>query len=86
MRTSRFSEDEIVEILREQEEGAKTSELCLRHGISKPTLYRWKARYRHRLPPTTKLRILEAENRRLKKLLAEALLEISVLRETQDGN
>jgi putative transposase len=72
MRRSRFSEGQIIGVLREQESGATTAEVCRRHGISEQTFYRWKAKYGGLGPSDAqRLKSLEDENRRLKKLLAQ---------------
>jgi putative transposase len=72
----KFSEDEIVGVLREHEAGAEVGELCRRHNISVRTFYRWKAEL-GRIPPslTARLKELEEENRRLRALLVEAMLK-----------
>lgn len=81
MRKSRFGEEQIIGILREQEVGAATAEVCRRHGISEQTFYRWRAKYGGMGPSDAqRLRTLEDENRRLKKLLAEAMLDVSALK------
>jgi putative transposase len=82
MRKSRFSEGQIIGVLREQETGATTAEVCRRHGISEQTFYRWKAKYGGMgLSDAQRLRSLEDENRRLKKLLAEAVLDVAALKD-----
>ena len=73
MKGSRFSEEQIIGVLREHEAGAKTEEVCRRHGISSATFYKWKAKYGGLdVSEARRLKSLEDENRRLKKLLAEA--------------
>ena len=70
MKKSRFNEAQIIGVLREQEAGSPTAEVCRRHGISEQTFYRWKAKYSGMtVSDATKLKALEDENRRLKKLL-----------------
>ena len=82
MRKSRFSEEQIIGILREQDAGAKTAEVCRRHGISSATFYKWKAKYGGlEVSEAKRLRALEAENTRLKKLLADAMLDNAMLKE-----
>jgi putative transposase len=87
MKKSRFTEGQIISILREQEAGSATAEVCRRHGISEQTFYRWKARYGGMTPSDAqKLKGMEDENRRLKKLLAEAMLDVSALKEILGKN
>ncbi len=82
MRKSRFSEEQIIVILREQEVGTATAEVCRRHGVSEQTFYRWKAKYSGMTPSDAQpLKTLDDENRRLKKLLAEAMLDVSSLKD-----
>jgi putative transposase len=81
MRKSRFSEEQIITIIREYEAGAQVAELCRRHGVSSTTLYKWKAKYGGMTVSEAKrLRVLEDENRRLKHLLAEAMLDNQALK------
>ena len=82
MKRSKFTEEQIIAILREQEAGAKTAEVCRRHGISQQTFYRWKAKYGGlEVSDAQKLKALEDENRRLKKMYAEAQLSADLLKE-----
>jgi putative transposase len=82
MRQSRFSEAQMIGILREQEVGGRTEEVCRRHGISSTTFYKWKARFGGmEASDARRLKAVEEENRRLKKLLAESVLEVAVLKD-----
>jgi putative transposase len=82
MRLSRFSEEQIIVILREQEAGAATADVCRKHGISSATFYKWKARYGGlEVSDARRLKALEAENAKLKKLLAEAMLDNVMLKD-----
>jgi putative transposase len=82
MKRSRFTEEQIIAILKEQEAGAKTAEVCRRHGISDATFYNWKAKYGGlEVSQARRLKALEDENARLKKLLAESMLDNAVLKD-----
>jgi len=82
MRSSRFKEEQIIAILREQEAGTSTADVCRRHGVSTATFYKWKAKYGGlEVSDARRLRALEAENAKLKKLLAEAMLDNVMLKD-----
>ena len=82
MKRSRFSEEQFIAILREQEAGQKTADVCRRHGISDATFYKWKAKYGGlEVSDAKRLKGLEDENARLKKLLAEAMLDNAMLKD-----
>jgi putative transposase len=82
MKRSRFKEEQIIAILREQEAGARTEEVCRKHGISSATFYKWKAKYGGlEVSEARRLKTLDDENRRLKKLLAEAMLDNAMLKD-----
>ena len=80
MKRSRFNEQQIIAILKEQEAGMATAEVCRRHGISSATFYKWKSKFGGLdVSEARRLRSLEDEHSRLKKLLAEAMLDNAVL-------
>ena len=82
MRPSRFNEEQIIAMLREQEAGAATTDVCRKHGISSATFYKWKAKYGGlEVWDAKRLKALEDENAKLKKLLAEAQLDKAMLKE-----
>jgi transposase len=82
-----LTEAQIIGVLREQEAGGVTAEVCRRHGISEQTFYRWKAKYSGMsVSDAQKLKTLEDENRRLKKLLAESMLDVAALKDLLGKN
>ena len=84
----RFSEEQIVRILRQAEAADQTvAEVCKQHGISEQTWYRWKKKFGQRnVPDVRRLRELEKENTRLKRIVAERDLEIDAMKEVLKGN
>ena len=82
MKKARFTEEQIISILREHEAGAATADVCRKPGISSATFYKWKAKYGGlEVSEAKRLRSLEDENRRLKKLLAETMLDNAMLKD-----
>ena len=82
MRPSRFTEEQIIEMLKEQGAGAATADLCRKHGISSATFYKFKAKYGGMdVSDARRLKTLEDENTRLKKLLAEQMLDNAILKD-----
>ena len=87
MRKSRFSEEQIINVLKEQQAGVPVADLCRKHGISDATFYTWRRKYGGmEVSDTRKLKAVEEENRKLKKLLAEAMLDAATLREAPRKN
>lgn len=87
MKRSRFSDEQIIAIVKEQEAGVKTVDVCRRHGISDATFYKWKSKYGGlELSEAKRLRALEDENGRLKRLLADAMLDNAALKEIAGKN
>jgi putative transposase len=82
MKRSRFREEQIIAVLKEHELGAKTADLCRKHGISEASFYNWKSKFGGMDASEVKrLKALEGENARLKKLLAEAMLDNAALKD-----
>ena len=82
MKRARFTEEQIIGVLKEYEAGAKTADLARKHGISEPTFYAWKAKYGGMsISDAKRLKQFEEENAKLKKLLAEQMLDAAALRE-----
>jgi putative transposase len=82
MKRQRHSEEQILAVLKEAQAGAKVDDVCRRHGISQPTYYKWKQRFGGlEVSDAKRLRMLEEENRKLKKLVADQALDAMVLRE-----
>ena len=82
MKRSRFSEEQIIGILREHEAGSPTADVCRKHGISSATFYKWKAKFGGLdVSDARRLKALEDENGKLKKLLAETMLDIAILKD-----
>ena len=82
MKRARFTEEQIIAVLKEHEAGAKTADLARKHGVSEATLYNWKAKYSGMdVSEAKRLKQLEEENAKLKKLLAEKMLVTTALRE-----
>jgi putative transposase len=87
MRKTRFTEEQIIKVLKEHAAGLSAAELCRKHGVSEPTFYKWRSRYGGmEVSDARKLKALEEENRRLKKLLAESMLDASTLKEMLGKN
>jgi putative transposase len=87
MKKSRYSEEQIIAVLKESQAGIPTAELCRKHGISDATFYNWRNRYGGmEVSDARRLKSLEDENRKLKKLLAESMLDVATLREALGQN
>ncbi len=87
MERKRYSEEQIIQILKESESGVKTSDLCRKYGMSEQSFYKWKAKYGGmELSDVKKMKLLEEENRKLKKLVAEQALDIMVLKDLNSKN
>lgn len=82
MKRSRFTEEKVIAILKEQEAGMKTADVCRKHGISEATFYKYKAKFGGMdVSDARKLKALEEENAKLKKLLAEQMLDNAILKD-----
>ena len=82
MKRARFTEEQIIGVLKEHEAGAKTADLARKHGVSEATLYNWKSKYGGMdVSEAKRLKALEDENAKLKKLLAEAMLDNAMLKD-----
>jgi putative transposase len=87
MRKSRFSEEQIIGILKEHQVGLSAKDLCRKHGISDATFYKWRSKYGGmEVSDARRLKALEAENAKLKKMLAEQMLDVATLKEMLGKN
>ena len=87
MRGTRYTEEQIVALLKEQEKGVKTDELCRKYGVSHTTLYAWRTKFAGmEVPDIKRLRALEDENRKLKHMVADQALEIRAIKELLSKN
>lgn len=87
MKRSRFSDEQIIGILKEHQAGMSAADLCRKHGISDATFYKWRSKYGGMdVSDAKRLKALEEENAKLKKLLAEQMLDVSTLREMLGKN
>jgi len=82
MKRSNFTEEQILAILKEQDQGSKVADICRKHGVSEPTFHNWKKKYGGlTLDELRRLRVLEQENSRLKRIVADQALDIQILKD-----
>ena len=87
MKKNRFSEEQIIAALKEHQAGIPVADLCRKHGVSEATFYNWRSRYGGmEVSQARRLKSLEEENRKLKRLLAESMLDVATLREALGKN
>ena len=87
MKRSRFTEEQIIGVLKEHQAGLSAAELCRKHGISYATFYNWRSKYGGmEVSEAKRLKQLEDENAKLKRLLAESMMDVSTLREMLGKN
>ena len=87
MKRTRFTEEQVIGILKEHQAGLGAKELCRKHGVSDATFYKWRAKFGGmEVSDAKKLKMLEAENAKLKKLLAEQMMDVSTLKEMLGKN
>jgi putative transposase len=87
MKITRFSEEQIIGILKEHQAGLGAKDVCRKHGVSDATFYKWQSKYGGmEVPDARKLKALEVENAKLKKLLAEQMMDVSTLKEMLGKN
>ncbi|CAP54083.1 putative transposase [Gluconacetobacter diazotrophicus PA1 5] len=82
MKKARFTQDQIIGVLKEHQAGATAADLCRKHGISDATFYTWRSKYGGmEVSEARRLKALEEENAKLKRLLAESVMDVSTLKE-----
>ena len=87
MKRSRFSEEQIIGILKKHQDGLSAKELCRKHGISDATFYKWRSKYGGmEVSDARRLKTLESENAKLKKMLAEQMMDVATLKEMLGKN